>query len=138
MTKNQKQKNLINNEANDLNTEPLTMKESITINDGVHNGTIVDVKREIRNEYDYTDIYVEITDDKGNIGKIKTGFPTNLSTKSTLGKFLQDAGLVISIGEDVTIKEVSEKLTGKVIQFTTYTENDFPRIVNKSIKFIGE
>ena len=110
------------------------MKEVIHIEDGKHEGHITNMIREVRADFDYIDIYVELDDMKGE-ASIKTGFPAGISEKSTFGKFLISAGIDYQPKDKVSLKDVKARLIGRTISFQTYTDNDFSNIMNKTIKF---
>lgn len=130
-----KQKNIEgNNIEADADDDILVVKDVVTIPDGKHTGHITNMIREVRADFDYIDIYVELDDIEGEVS-IKTGFPAGISEKSTFGKFLKSAGIVHEAGDKVSLKDVKARLIGKTISFQTYTEGDFSNIMNKTIKF---
>ena len=118
----------------DEDDDILVVKEVIHIEDGRHEGHITNMIREVRADFDYIDIYVELDDIDEDIS-IKTGFPAGISEKSTFGKFLISAGLEHKPKDKVSLKDVKARLIGRTISFQTYTENDFSNIMNKTIKF---
>lgn len=129
------QKNIEGNEVDaDADKDILVVKEVIHIEDGKHTGHITNMIREVRKDFDYIDIYVELDDIEGQIS-IKTGFPAGVSEKSTFGKFLISAGIDHQAGDKISLKDVKARLIGRTIVFQTYTENDFSNIMNKTIKF---
>lgn len=114
----------------------LEVYDSLQLKDGVHTGEITKIRRELRNDFDYTDIYFSVMDDNGNTGTIKTGFPSNLSPNTMLYKFVEESGLTLKKGQKVSLTSLSEILHGRIVQFQVYHENNFPRIINKTIKFV--
>lgn len=130
-----KQKNIEGKDTDaDEDEDILVVKEVIHIEDGKHKGHITNMIREVRKDFDYIDIYVELDDIDEDIS-IKTGFPAGISEKSTFGKFLISAGINHQAGDKVSLKDVKTRLIGRTISFQTYTENDFSNIMNKTIKF---
>lgn len=130
-----KQHNLEGKEVDaDADDDILVVKEVIHIDDGKHTGHITNMIREVRADFDYIDIYVELDDVEGQVS-IKTGFPAGISEKSTFGKFLISAGMDYKAGDNVSLKDVKAQLIGRTVVFQTYTENDFSNIMNKTIKF---
>jgi len=118
----------------DEDEDILVVKEVVHIEDGKHKGHITNLIREVRADFDYIDIYVELDDIDGDVS-IKTGFPAGISEKSTFGKFLISAGIDHQARDKVSLKDVKARLIGRTISFKTYTENDFSNIMNKTIKF---
>ena len=112
----------------------LVVKEVIHIPDGKHTGHITNMIREVRGDYDYIDIYVELDDMDGEIS-IKTGFPAGISEKSTFGKFLNSANIEHKPNDRVSLKDIKARVIGRTIVFQTYTDGDFSNIMNKTIKF---
>ena len=112
----------------------LVVKEVIHIEDGKHEGHITNMIREVRADFDYIDIYVDLDDMKGDVS-IKTGFPAGISEKSTFGKFLISAGIEHQPNDKISLKDVKARLIGRTISFQTYTDGDFSNIMNKTIKF---
>jgi len=133
--KKMKQKDVEGNEIEaDEDEDILVVKEVVHIEDGKHTGHITNMIREVRADFDYLDIYVQLDDVEGDVS-IKTGFPAGISEKSTFGKFLISAGIDHQAGDKVSLKDVKARLIGRTIAFQTYTENDFSNIMNKTIKF---
>jgi len=118
----------------DEDNDILVVKKVVSIEDGKHTGHITNIIRELRKDFDYIDMYVELDDMEGDTS-IKTGFPAGISEKSTFGKFLISAGIDHEAGDRVSLKDVKARLIGRTITFQTYTENDFSNIMNKTIKF---
>jgi len=108
----------------------LKVKESISIEDGLHTGKVDRI--EYRTDpYEYTDVIVKL-DDKDV--ELKYGCPTNLSTTSKLGRLLSIFG-ELKVGAEV---DIDKALIGKKVQFQTVTEKtpkgEFARIIGESIK----
>jgi hypothetical protein len=127
-------------EASEENEEPqdddvIVVQEATKISDGIHEGKIKNIVRENRQGFDYVDMYIDIADDKGDYVTIKTGFPSYISVNSSLGRFLQTAGFVLKPKEKISLSDIKEKLVGQDISFQTYTEDNFAKIINKTIKF---
>ena len=128
----EKEKKLIDADELDDN-DIIVVKDIKIIDDGQHEGHITNMVRELRQDFDYVDIYIELEPDS----IIKTGFPCNVSKLSTFGKFLKDAGIETVVNQKLSLKDIKIQLIGKNITFTTYTEESgFARIINKTIKFI--
>jgi len=118
----------------DVDDDILVYKKVVHIEDGKHTGHITNMIREVRKDFDYIDIYVALDDIEGDIS-IKTGFPAGLSDVSTFGKLLQSAGCGYKEGDNVSLKDIKTRLIGRTITFQTYTENNFSKIMNNTIKF---
>lgn len=119
----------------DLEEDILTVQEATKISDGMHTGKITNVVHENREGFDYIDLYVVMTDDNGKEVTIKTGFPAYISQNSSFGRFLVNAGFEFKPKDTIKLPTIKEELIGKVMTFTTYTEDNFARVVNKTIKF---
>ncbi len=109
-------------------------KESVKIPDGSHKGQIKSVTYEKRNEFEYIDVRVSV-DGFPDI-TIKTGFPATISENSSLGKFLQSAGMAIKPGKVSSLSDIRDTLIDRSISYQTYTDDVYARIVNKTIKFV--
>lgn len=118
----------------DEDKDILIVKDVVNIEDCKHRGHITNLIREVRADFDYIDIYIELDDIEGEIS-LKTGFPAGISKKSTFGKFLISAGIRHKAGDEISLKAVKEQLLGRTVTFQTYTEGDFSNIMNKTIKF---
>jgi hypothetical protein len=110
---------------------PVTKK--LEIRDGLHDGTIVDV--EYRDSpYEYTDVVIEFPVE-GHVVRLRSGYPTSISTTSKLGKLLMRFGAVLEVGKDVDPNSI---LVGKKCHFMTLTEDtkngSFARVMNESVK----
>jgi len=113
----------------------IEVKEIKTIPEGKHSGVIANMIYETRKEFSYIDVYIDLNDLKDTT--LKTGFPANISEKSTFGIFLKGAGLDIIPKQKISLNAVKERLVGQEIEFTTYNDdNDFAKVVNKTIKFL--
>jgi hypothetical protein len=130
--KEQKQKQI--EAKNEADENVLIVHRPTIINDGVHSGEIANIVRETRQEFDYIDVYVDIEDSEGQPVTIKTGFPAYISKNSSFGRFLTELGLDYAVGEEINLSDVKEYLVGKTISFQTYTEDQFARIINKTIR----
>ena len=119
----------------ELENDVLTVQEATKISDGVHSGEIMNIVHENREGFDYIDVYIGIVDDNDNNVTIKTGFPAYVSLNSSLGRFLTAADIDFKPKDKLKLSDVKELVTGKTITFQTYTEDNFARIVNKTIKF---
>jgi hypothetical protein len=118
-----------------LEDDVLIVQEPTKISDGIHTGKIANMVHENREGFDYIDIYIGIKDDNGKDVNIKTGFPAYLSTNSSLGRFLMSAGISFAPTDKITLSGVMQDVVGKEVSFQTYTEDNFARVVNKTIKF---
>lgn len=126
-------KKIVQQSSMDDNHE-FEMKESIHIPDGVHSGLVKSITYEKRNDFEYVDI--RITVDGIPEVTIKTGFPANISENSSLGKFLISSGIEVRPGKKTSLNDIRNALIDRKVQYTTYTEDVYARIVNKSIKFL--
>jgi len=126
-----------------MSEEIIKVTEPVIIEDGKHKGKITKVVRSLPNaeegrKYDYTELYVEVTDhDKKP--EIRVGFPTSISELSSLGKLLKKAGLDFSGKDGVPMKDIKDHLIDKKITFLCKTEStdagDFARILRDTIDF---
>ena len=107
----------------------LEVKESISLEDGVHKGRIEKV--EYRTEpFEYTDIFVK---EETSGYSLKYGCPTIITEKSRLGKLLAKftkvvAGLKIDpelvlVGECVEFMSILKERTDKQGEFTEIVED---------------
>jgi hypothetical protein len=132
----EKNKKLEEEETEEMKDDDvIVVQEATKISDGIHEGKIKNIVRENRQGFDYVDMYIDIADDKGDYVTIKTGFPSYISVNSSLGRFLQTAGFVLKPKEKISLSDIKEKLVGQDISFQTYTEDNFAKIINKTIKF---
>lgn len=113
----------------------LIVQEATHLIDGVHSGTIKNVVRENRQGFDYVDIYIDVEDEKGNPMTIKTGFPAYISVNSGFGRFLDEAGMMYKAGDKLSLSEIKTEIIGKEISFQTHTEDNFAKVINKTIRF---
>lgn len=111
----------------------ITVKEITVIEDGKHKGHISNMIRDTRQGFDYIDIYIEFD---GEDGSIKTGFPCNISEMSNFGKLIKSAGIEFEAGDKISLADVKAKLIGRNLEFKTFRETDFARVVNKTIEFV--
>lgn len=118
-----------------LENDILIVQEALHIKDGIHTGTINNVVHENRQGFDYIDIYVDVKDEKGNKMTIKTGFPAYISLNSGLGRFLLEAGMKYKTGDKIELHKIRELVIGQEVVFQTYTEDNFAKVLNKTIKF---
>jgi len=121
--------------ADGENDDVIIVKEVVKIKDGVHSGTITNMIRDIRKGFDYVDVYIETEDEKGNDATIKAGFPCNISDVSSFGKLIRDSGISFTENQALKLSEIKEHLLDKSITFTTFTDGDFARVINKTIEF---
>jgi hypothetical protein len=119
----------------ELEEDVLTVQEATKISDGIHTGKIMNIVKENREGFNYIDMYIGIKDDNDNDVNIKTGFPAYISTNSSLGRLLMSAGLSFKANDKLKLSEIKEELVGKEVSFQTYTEDNFARVINKTIKF---
>jgi hypothetical protein len=119
----------------ELEEDILTVQEATKISDGIHSGKIKNVVHETREGFDYIDMYVDIVDDNDNTVTIKTGFPAYVSQNSSLGRFLVAAGFEFKPNDKLNLSDIKDELIGKELSFQTYTEDNFARVINKTIKF---
>ena len=120
-------------------SDALIVKETVTIEDGLHKGDIKNLIRETRKDFDYVDLYVELTDVKGKDTDqtitLKTGFPASISEKSSFGRLLIASGLSFKPGDSLEVDDIKAGLLDRCISFQTMTDGDFSNIINKTIKF---
>lgn len=107
----------------------LEVQESKIIEDGKHEGIIVDVQ--YRTEpYAYTDVIIELKE-----MKIKAGYPTTLALGTKLADLMSRFGITLAVGQTVDPNEV---LVGKPCQFMTIAETTqkgtFPKVLPDSVK----
>lgn len=131
--KQSKQKNF-DAEAESNEDVEFEMKEAVQIPDGVHTGFIKSIVYAERGEFQYVDVRVSM-DGIQDIN-VKTGFPAKITPNSSFGKFLISAGFEVKPGKTVKLSDLREALLDRSVQYTTFTEDVYARIVNKSIKFL--
>ena len=122
----------------DADDDIIEVHEGMKLDDGKHTGTIDNVVHEKRGDnqqYDYLDIYINVIDSNNNEVTIKTGFPCYISDNSQLGKFLISAGMTFEPKDKIGISKIKEHVVGKEINFQTFTEDQFARVMNKTISF---
>jgi hypothetical protein len=122
---------------NDLENDILVVQEATHLKDGIHTGEIKNVVHEKRTGFDYIDVYVDTESENGEQMTIKTGFPAYISVNSSFGRFLVESGFVLTTGAKVSLNDIKEHLIEKKIQFQTHTEDNFAKVLNKTIKFIN-
>ena len=118
-----------------LENDILVVQEATHLSDGIHNGKINNVVHENRQGYDYIDIYIDVNDEKGNNMTVKTGFPAYISSNSGLGRFLNEAGMNFKAGDKIELFKVRDVIIGRKVVFQSYTEDNFAKVINKTIKF---
>lgn len=100
------------------------------LEDGKHFGMITAVEYREVNYHGktiyYTDVIVEC---EGRT--LKTGYPTNITISSRLGKLLLDFGAVLEVGKSINPASV---LVGKACKFMTMTKGKYTDIVKDSLK----
>jgi len=121
---------------NDLENDILVVQEATHLKDGIHQGEVKNVVHEKRTGFDYIDVYVETESENGEPMTIKTGFPAYISVNSSFGRFLTESGFALSTGAKVSLTEIKEHIIGKNIQFQTHTEDNFAKVLNKTVKFL--
>lgn len=119
----------------ELENDILVVQEATHLDDGLHFGTIKNVVHENRQGFDYIDFYVDVEDGKGNMMTVKTGFPAYISSNSSLGRFLNEAGMKYKAGDKIELSKVKSIAIGRKISFQTFTEDNFAKVMNKTIKF---
>lgn len=117
----------------DADEDILTVKEVTVIEDGFHKGHVSNIIRDTRQGFDYIDMYIEIDNEDSSI---KTGFPCNISELSGFGKLIQSANIDFEAGDKLSLKDIKARLIGRNVEFQTFREGDFARVVNKTIKFV--
>jgi hypothetical protein len=126
---------VINNKTHNKNVREvvemeLKVKDVIEIEDGKHEGVIINVEEKFE-PYEYTDIYVEESKTKQNL---KFGCPTNPSIKSKLMRLLAK---FTEIKPDMVV-DPAKILVGKPVSFMTITEEGkegkkYTRIIDESV-----
>lgn len=131
----EKNKKIETQEAGD--EDILVVQEATHLNDGIHDGTIKNVVHENRQGFNYIDFYIDVVydEEKGDTMTIKTGFPAYISSNSSLGRFLDEAGLDLKPGDKVGLQKIKDTVIGREIAFQTFTEDQFAKVLNKTIKF---
>lgn len=114
----------------------LPIKKSFKIEDGAHNGVIVDVQYRT-DPHEYTDIVIELKDANGGQAvRLTAGYPTCVSKNSKLGKLLERFGETLV--EDGTV-DPTKVLANKACTFMTMTQvvkdkGEFARVIPESLK----
>lgn len=106
-------------------------KEFITIEDGLHNGVIIEVQ-ERKKPYEYVDLIIsvdELKNDKGEQITLKAGFPDFISPSSLLGKFISNMGIEGSPGDELDL----DLLRGVPVSYQTVQEEVFNKKGEKKI-----
>ena len=108
----------------------LTAKDVVSIEDGLHEGEIVEIK-ERTEPYHYLDFYVKLSDVELE-SPIKVGFPANLSVKSALGTLLERFGVKIESGKEY---DIAKLVVGKKVKLQTMTNSQgFVNVIRDSVK----
>jgi len=110
----------------------LEWKESIKIQDGLHDGEITRIEYKT-DPYEYTDIYIKV--DNTDF-EIKYGCPSILSEGSKLGKLLIAMGAKFEKGKKIDPEKV---LVGTKVKFMSITKKakdgkEYSNVVDDSIK----
>jgi hypothetical protein len=121
----------------ELENDILVIQEATHLADGTHKGVIQNVVHEKRTGFDYIDVYIDTESENGEHMTVKTGFPAYISTNSSFGRFLLESGLELTPGEKLSLDDIKEHIVLNKIQFQTYTEDNFAKVVNKTIKFLN-
>lgn len=130
-------------EIKNIDADVIVVTEPIRIDDGKHTGTITNVVRNLPNisegrNFDYLDLTIKVTDNPKE-PEVRTGFPTNISELSSLGRLLKKAGMDFSEGEEITIADIKTILVNKNITFLSKNEKteqgEFARILRDTIEF---
>ncbi|MCD6436468.1 MAG: hypothetical protein J7L15_08850 [Clostridiales bacterium] len=118
----------------------LKVKKSVQIEDGMHKGEIIEVKKSENTEFNYIDVVITLDDLKKEDGSpftLRYGCPANLSALSKLGRLLTAVGVDLEENKEI---DVEKELLHKKISYMTVTENtkdgSFARIVPESIKLL--
>jgi len=118
----------------------IPVEKSLSIEDGLHEGEIVDLQQRDYGTYSYLDVVVtvdKLKKEDGNPITLKVGFPLPATDKSSLGKFLELVGFELVEGE--TIKNVEKKLIGINLSYQTVEQkgkdgNMYSNVMKESIK----
>lgn len=109
----------------------LTVEKVIEIPDGKHEGLIVDVNHR-EDPFGYIDVFIK---EKVTAAKIKVGFPDKITETTALGKFLENMGLDLHVGQPIDLKLL---LLSRAVTFSTVNEETdkgvFARVIRGSIK----
>lgn len=113
--------------------EPMEIKPSLKVDDGLHKGVITEVlERTTPQQYKYIDVVIDFEEGK----TIKASYPAFLSTESKLGNLLARFGADISTPN--TFVNVEEVLVGKACQFLTMNKpvdgKIYPNVVSDSVR----
>jgi len=101
------------------------------IDDGVHNGTIVDLNKRT-SPYEYIDVTIEMADKT----RVKASYPAKLYVDSKLGNLLKRFGTNLKEG---TVINYDEILLNKKCTFVTISDGKFANVQGDSVKpFIVE
>ena len=131
----EKNKKIEAEETTEGEEDVIVVQEGTKITDGMHNGQIKNIVHEKRQGFDYVDVYIDVEDDNGNYVTIKTGFPAYISQNSSLGRFLNEAGMELKPGDKVGLQKIKDNVIGRDIAFQTFTDDQFAKVLNKTIKF---
>lgn len=119
-----------------MTQKKLVVHDTTKIDAGKHTGMIKIVELNDTSEYDYLDVYIAI-DGFEELDKFKIGFNANISELSQLGRFLKASGMDLSVGDEITIKQINDSLVGRKLEFQTFNDdNGFCRVTKETIKFI--
>ncbi|NIP39038.1 MAG: hypothetical protein GWO07_07095 [Candidatus Dadabacteria bacterium] len=112
----------------------IEIKKTRVINDGLHNGKIVEVERR-QDKHDYTDYHILLEDG----AKIKHGVPTDVYVDEATGKpqskharLLSALGFVLT--ESVDPKKAIGMKINVEIRHETSDRGSFAKVVDGSIK----
>lgn len=113
-------------------------KEFETIEDGKHDGFIVDVKLREK-PYAYLDFYLSVDDLKREDGSpltLKASYPAKLTADGFLSKALDRLEFEIKVGEEMD----TDDLKGIAVTYMTMNEHsekddkDYSNVINKTVK----
>jgi len=110
----------------------IAVEKSVKIEDGIHQGAIIDVHyRTVEpQKYQYTDVIIEVQ----GINR-KVGYPTKMMRDSSLGLLMARFGHVVSEG----LMLDPDQLIGRACEFITLTKpnksgKQFSNIIPESLK----
>jgi hypothetical protein len=103
----------------------LKVEPDINIEDGRHEGKIVEVKYR-DDPFQYTDFIIEFEEGK----RLKASYPTNVKPSSALARVISDFGFDVKVGSEVE----PEWLIGKQCSFMTMRDGKFANVVKGSMR----
>jgi hypothetical protein len=107
----------------------IPVKKSIIIPEGEHVGVIVETNYRER-QFNYVDVIIEFPIGLDKV-KLKSGFPSVITERSSLGLLLFRCGAKLTPGEEI---DPDDYLIGKKVKFSTIIIGNFAEIVRETIR----